>query len=219
MERKDFLLSFYKSMAKQAMDFIENGCAQSDSSCIAKTKIAKKTWYKDGVYLLYSDGRLEAFDGENSKSGNPCVAIVDNGAFFGLSDKDVEGCLVPDLEKLEIEHSRYFQREVDALNDRDCVAGTKHLMDCGCEIEIPEGFYIPSLAQLVLIIRHIDEVNEALEYIGHEPIKKDDWYWSSTEYSAPNAWYVGTSSGNVYANYKSPASNYVRPVSAFMLSI
>ena len=58
-----------------------------------------------------------------------------------------------------------------------------------------------------------NQINKALEYIGAELIK-DTWYWSSTEGSAANAWYLGFGSGFFGTGNKTYEGS-VRPVSAF----
>lgn len=77
------------------------------------------------------------------------------------------------------------------------------------QIEL-EGFeYIPSVAQLHLILMNIKEINQALENVGGTPLS-DNCYWSSTEYSSYYSWGVGFGSG--YAWSGSKCNSYtVRP--------
>lgn len=68
------------------------------------------------------------------------------------------------------------------------------------DINLGENEYIPSVAQLHLILLNINEINKALIEAGGKPLK-DDWYWSSTENSSGYVWYVcfnhgGTGNGN-----------------------
>ena len=65
-----------------------------------------------------------------------------------------------------------------------------------------EGYFIAAF---------IDEINEKLREIGGKELDKA--YWSSTEYTSSNAWYVSLGSGGVYNFYKS-SSFVVRPVAA-----
>ena len=44
------------------------------------------------------------------------------------------------------------------------------------------------------------------------------YYWTSSEYSSPNAWYVN-SSGTVYGNSKSNTSGTARGVVAFAFNL
>ena len=54
-------------------------------------------------------------------------------------------------------------------------------------------WYIPSCGQLALMCLNIDEINKALKKIGGKEISTlaQDSYWSSTECSEKEAWYVG----------------------------
>lgn len=77
--------------------------------------------------------------------------------------------------------------------------------------------YLPALGELLVITRHIDEVNAILEHInGSDPIDKESYSWCSTEYNGTYAWTVYPYNGLVYSNGKSH-SYVVRPVSAFNL--
>lgn len=64
------------------------------------------------------------------------------------------------------------------------------------------------------IVENLDAVNKALIRAGGEPLK-NDWYWSSSEFSSDSAWYANI--GNIYLlnlYYKSSTLSYVRPVLA-----
>lgn len=71
------------------------------------------------------------------------------------------------------------------------------------DINLGENEYIPSVAQLHLILLNINEINKALVEAGGDPMK-EDWYWSSTEGSSNSAWYVAFNdgfAGNFGKNY------------------
>ncbi len=75
---------------------------------------------------------------------------------------------------------------------------------------------IPTKEEWMAISENFDAVNKALIRAGGEPLK-NDWYWSSSEYSSDYAWqsYLYNSFGLDY--YTKLTSNlvYVRPVLAF----
>jgi len=73
---------------------------------------------------------------------------------------------------------------------------------------------LPALGELMLIAKYKKEINElATSMFGSQNIITTDWYWSSTEYDASNAWYVYMSYGSVFTFDKTYAGR-VRPVSA-----
>ena len=101
----------------------------------------------------------------------------------------------------------------DAITDWDGEANNKDYGDLlNPEIGLKEGQYIPSLAQLHLILLNIKEVNKALEDVGGSPMRKE-WYWSSTEGSAHYSWYVHFGNGHSSGTGKSVAY-VVRPAVA-----
>lgn len=74
---------------------------------------------------------------------------------------------------------------------------------------------IPSKEDWMAIAENLETVNKALIRAGGEPLK-NDWYWSSSEYSSYYAWlsYLNGSYGlNDY--YDKDLNRYVRPVLAF----
>lgn len=80
------------------------------------------------------------------------------------------------------------------------------------DINLGENEYIPSVAQLHLILLNINEINKALVEAGGDPMK-EDWYWSSTESSSNGAWGVSFDGGITYNSSKSTVS-VVRPAVA-----
>ena len=77
-------------------------------------------------------------------------------------------------------------------------------------------WWLPSLGELMMIYANMRKINYALSLINGATQLAETWYWSSTEYSAPNAWYLGLSDGNARSNAKATSQYRVRPVSAFL---
>ena len=84
------------------------------------------------------------------------------------------------------------------------------------EIELSDGWWIPSLGEMYRIFINFGAINRALKFAGGDLIKQD-CYWTSTEYSATGAWDLSLIDGTTY-NWSTKASNTnrVRPVSAFI---
>lgn len=79
--------------------------------------------------------------------------------------------------------------------------------------KLGDNIYIPSLGELLIVCRYKDAINRFLRHIEGADLISHASYWSSTEYSAYNAWVVNFSSGyiNIYSKY---TSFDVRPVTA-----
>lgn len=71
----------------------------------------------------------------------------------------------------------------------------------------------PSLRQLNLMAHYKDSINDALKYIGAKPLASA-WFWSSTESSQYNAWYVYFFIGDT-GSYSKYGSGRVRAVIDF----
>ena len=111
----------------------------------------------------------------------------------------------------------YIEDYEEAVQDYDGETNTQHLRKIGLnpQIKLKDGEYIPSLGELYIICLNQYAINEALKFVGGQPLAKD-WYWSSTEYSATSAWYLGLDTGDADISPKAANKNRVRPVSAFL---
>ncbi len=179
------------------------------------TPAMQQSW-PDGIYYVLEGGHLSTTDDPDSIAEQVigvAVKMGDRIATVALHDaaNGDEIALTADAPcgSEKFFHSDFF----DAITDWDGEANTKDYGDVlNPEIGLKEGQYIPSLAQLHLILLNIKEVNKVLEAVGGSPMSKE-WYWSSTEYNAYNSWYVYFSSG-----YSSSGSKYgtivVRPAVA-----
>lgn len=74
---------------------------------------------------------------------------------------------------------------------------------------------IPTKNEWMAIAENLEDVNKALIKAGGEPLK-EDWYWSSSEYSSYTAWQsILNYSYGLYLSISKLNSSYVRPVLAF----
>lgn len=101
---------------------------------------------------------------------------------------------------------------LNAFEDFDGQANTERLKGYGCTIDLPEGEWIPSMGEIVLLMMHATDVNRAIGLAGGKPIK--GWHWSSTELSQTSAWYVDFSDGGTGSSNKY-GSDAVRAVATF----
>lgn len=78
-------------------------------------------------------------------------------------------------------------------------------------------WWLPSLGELMMIYANMRKINYALSLINGATQLTETWYWSSTENSAINAWYLLLGSGLASGSVKASFQYRVRPVSAFLL--
>ena len=149
---------------------------------------------------------------ENDKCG--CTGV---GVKFGGKSLVV---VLTDISNIDIElttkpgGTRFITNYHQAVEDMDGKTATDDIRDI-LNIGIADDEYIPSLGELYFMLAHFMQINAALEAVGGEPLH-DDWYWSSTQYSATYAWGLNLSYGNAYNYAKATRQYRGRPVSAFL---
>lgn len=200
---------FDEEIAKKSYDFVMGNEPEPQPESKPTTELA------DGIYLMYGKTAVPYTGYEVSKDGKEgCTGI---GVKFGgkslvlaltdISDDDVELTTQQGGTRFITDYHR-------AAEDMDGKTATDDIRDI-LNMGIADDEYIPSLGELYFILAHFTQINAALEAVGGEPLR-NDWYWSSTQYSAPYAWRLYLGDG--YAGGSTKATNQirVRPVSAFL---
>ncbi len=77
-----------------------------------------------------------------------------------------------------------------------------------------ENWYLPSVDELSILWHHRFHANRALRAGSHALLSSTAYYWSSTENSASNAFFVAFSNGNA-SNYNKTDARLIRAVRAF----
>lgn len=200
---------FNEEIAKKSYDFVMGNEPEPQPESKPTTELA------DGIYLMYGKTAVPYTGYEVSKDGKEgCTGI---GVKFGgkslvlaltdISDDDVELTTQQGGTRFITDYHR-------AAEDMDGKTATDDIRDI-LNMGIADDEYIPSLGELYFILAHFTQINAALEAVGGEPLR-NDWYWSSTQYSATSAWHLNLTYG--YAGGYTKAANQlrVRPVSAFL---
>lgn len=200
---------FDEEIAKKSYDFVMGNEPEPQPESKPTTELA------DGIYLMYGKTAVPYTGYEVSKDGKEgCTGI---GVKFGSKSLVV---VLNDISDDDIElttkqgGTRFITDYHQAAEDMDGKAATDDIRDI-LNMGIADDEYIPSLGELYFILAHFTQINAALEAVGGEPLR-NDWYWSSTQYSATNAWNLSLTNG--FAGYYTKATyqSRVRPVSAFL---
>lgn len=77
-------------------------------------------------------------------------------------------------------------------------------------------WWLPSIGELMMIHANFNKINYALSLIAGAVLLERDAYWSSSEASSSNAWYLGINDGGMGSRVKATSQNRVRAVSAFI---
>ncbi len=188
----------------------------------------------DGVYFI-ADETCEKTDVRNYVQLTPDVQVAPpNTKYIGVKmgdraiavtlndlpgDEDGELQLLPRGHKSPAASEHYswdsdrHAYRFNIFEDFNGKENTERLKSYGCQIQLPEGTWIPSMGELGMLMMNLSAVNKALEMAGGQPLKV--WYWSSTENSQNVAWSVGFSDGYTNGSYCKCSSGAVRAVAAF----
>ena len=188
--------------------------------------------YPDGVYILHETLGVCDVEGWNPNDNNGVVGIlvvedehkivvaIEDGTEY-LSWSKKRGLINEPIKKDEDAESdfngEYYCRK---LNSPDFPAAYY----CKTYNKGGRNWYLPSAGELRLIYNHLEEVQNALETVGGQKFVTtwgDDvpLYWSSTENSTEDAWFLGLDNGyfgwSYKVCYKVSDCAKVRPVSNF----
>lgn len=191
--------------AKKCYDFVAGDEPQSQS-------IAGTTKLADGIYIMYGKHAVLFTGQEVSAQGCTGIGVNFGGKSLILATEDIND---KDIELTTQQGgTRFITDYHQAAEDMDGKAATDDIRDI-LNMGISDDEYIPSLGELYFILAHFTQINAALKAVGGEPLH-NDWYWSSTQYSTANAWYLYLNYGNAYSYAKATYQHRVRPVSAFL---
>lgn len=77
-------------------------------------------------------------------------------------------------------------------------------------------WWLPSLGEMFMIYANMTKINYALSLIAGATQLVEDWYWTSTEFSASGAWVLYLNDGATGWGAKASGTGRVRAVSAFI---
>lgn len=198
----DFVRRICKEVIKEhVLNELNIIVSPKNERCVCENRVPSR---KNGLYLIYGNGHAEPFTGDNSKDCVRYIGLKHRYMSFAISLTEHDSVqLLDDDSREESGSGTYYERECDALFDIDGRGNTERLVARNPKLRnlLEDGEYIPSLGQLNLMAHYMDELNKAFAYVSASPLSSA-WYWSSTEYSQSNAWYVNFSNGSTSNNYK-----------------
>lgn len=213
--------------ATKAYQFVMGKQQVAEATQTAQTAQLQNDRLKDGVYILMEGQAPIKFEGKDTvfpADGHIEAVGLVMGEFsikIALQD-EAEGKRIPLTTKDNGNDPKddapyYIESYEDAIAEMDGDISTDHLKNIlNPDIKLQQGWYIPSLGEIYRIFINLKQINAALEFIGETPLYRG-WYWTSTEFSAPNAWLLYLYDGNTY-DWDTEASftGRVRAVSAFI---
>ena len=186
-----------------------------------------KSGIEDGIYLVHADEKATLFELEYTKDDpmdSEVVAVGLKMGSFGIKialhdEANGDGITLTTKSNSDLKADKdyYIDNYDDAVADMDGARNTNHLRNIlNPHIKLADDWYIPSLGELYRIFINKKAINAALEFAKGDKLQ-DRWYWTSTEGSATNAWFLRLGGGNTcYWTTKASDSGRVRAVSAFI---
>ena len=197
--------------AQKCWDFVRGGNE-------AKKQEPASDRLADGVYIIDCKGNAVRYDGEDTECVNDTayIGIVQGSHSVAIALHDVSEDEITLTTGKDDGKGRYIDNYLDAVQDWQGKKNTEHLQAAGLNpaIQLKDGEYIPTLAELYLICLNCKSINAAMRFVDGQELA--GWYWSSTECSAAYAWLLNLYDGNAYYGAKATYTNRVRPVSAFL---
>ena len=197
--------------AQKCWDFVRGGNE-------AKKQEPASDRLADGVYIIDCKGNAVRYDGETTETVNDTtyIGIVQGSHSVAIALRDVSEDEITLTTGKDDGKGRYIDNYLDAVQDWQGKKNTEHLQAVGLNpaIQLKDGEYIPTLAELYLICLNRKAINAAMRFVGGQELA--GWYWSSTEYSATNAWLLYLTNGLANLGTKAASTRRVRPVSAFL---
>ena len=199
--------------ARKCRDFVRGDTAKKQESACDRLV--------DGIYLINKYGGITPYDGKEKIGIEPVahIGIVQGSHSVAISLHDVSEDEITLTEKQSKKDYGGCKDcfYMDAISDWDGKGNTERLEEIGLypAIWLKDDEYVPALAELYLICLNRKAINSAMRFVGGQELA--GWYWSSTEFSATNAWGLHLNDG--YANYWSTKATYtsrVRPVKKFL---
>lgn len=183
------------------------------SKAVAKSVVKEPK--PDGIYFILSSNNIihESSATDEDKHNSIAVGVKMGDRFANVVLYDAAGGKKIALcqDKGPCGSEQFFHDTFrKAMSDWNGETNTDDMRSTlNPDINLGENEYIPSVAQLHLILLNINEINKALIETGGVPMK-EDWYWSSTESSSGYAWNVYFDHGGTGNDNNKDTVIYVR---------
>lgn len=196
---------------------------KQDTPCGSEQKRSNETdevkTHNDGVFICTESKELfppSEWDGSKGKAIGVAIIESEKRLLVALkgSDKDLELLGIGKDSGLEA-----YSTVSKARKDTDGRKNTEALLKAGSEAakfckEWGEEWHIPTLNDMEMMYSHQDELDEALEKAGGEPLYKG-WHWTCIRQSE-NYYFVFNWNYGLRKYYNQFSNSRVRPVSRFL---
>ena len=153
--------------AQKCWDFVRGGNE-------AKKQEPASDRLADGVYLIDTKGNAVRYDWETTECVNDTayIGIVQGSHSVAIALHDVNEDEITLTSKKDDGKGRYIDKYLDAVQDWDGAENTERLKRIGLNpaIQLKDGEYIPTLAELYLICLNRKTINAAMRFAGGQEL-------------------------------------------------
>lgn len=124
--------------------------------------------YKDGIYICYEDGHKELFDkGKNTKEGRRDIGFVYGE--YARRFSSISNISLKDIDiKNHVLDIKYYPNIENAKLDFDGIETSKKIYELKSVNDSTynqlKDSYIPAIGELIFILKHKEELEEALKF-------------------------------------------------------
>lgn len=229
LEKHGFYSELHKNFSKVNLTDLNESFTKKVSSK-KNSDLVPDVSYPNGVYIVHETLGIESYLdwkwNPDANKGVIGILVVENEHQIMVSLEDA-----PEVFKWSEKHKLVNRpkNSNEAESDFDGEEYRKRLNSpdfpasyyCSTYNKGGQKWYLPSLGELRLIYRNLDDIQTALEIVDGQSIV-DSWgegnpvYGSSTEFNTKRVWTLGFEDGFLYNNNDKVNSFYkVRPVSKF----
>jgi hypothetical protein len=144
---------------------------------------------------------LDDFDSSNATAIGVVFYVDDSGEHGCAVDLQDEGLFAWGGYGADTQLENYSRRgsaadDMDGKNNTKTILELKKNYPAFKAVNFSKGWYLPAAGQLKQLYKNLDDVNPSLEKVGDQIVRAIGiTYWSSTEYSDIDAWYLSTIGG------------------------
>lgn len=151
-------------------------------------------------------------------------SYVDAKAKYSISTPYTPSPYLGDDKTLNPEYCKEISGYNNALSDFNGLSNTETLVGLGTDYVAANAawnysdgvsntqWYLPAMGELGFLMPRFNEINAAITAAGGTAVSGGYYYWSSSEFSSYNAYYLNTISGCVYGNHGKSTNYSVRPL-------
>ena len=144
---------------------------------------------------------LDNYDASNATAIGVVFFVDDSGEHGCAVDLQDEGLFTWGGYGVDTQLENYSRRgsaadDMDGKNNTKTILESKKNYPAFNAVNFSKGWYLPAAGQLKKLYKNLDDVNPSLEKVGAQIVRAIGiTYWSSTEYSDIDAWYISTIGG------------------------